>query len=283
MKQLICCFIKVQPARSGPRHSQRPEKENFARSAPRGAKPVFVRLWRPNGVNFNGTAHLLFHQSSASPEWPETPRCAARKGIPHRSAPRGAKPVFVRLWRTNGVNLHLTVASRQMNVPPARSGSKHSLRREKNSLTAAHPRGAKPVFARPPAAKRRELQWNSSSAVPSKFSQPGVARNTSLRPGVCPPPAAKRREPPFDGCVPSNECSASPQWPETPRCAAKRIPLHRSALRGAKPVFVRLWRTNGVNLHLTVASRQMNVQPARSGPEALALPRCLSALGGQTA
>ena len=30
-------------------------------------------------------------------------------------------------------------------------------------------------------------------------------------PGVCPPLAAKRREPPFDGCVPSNECSASPQ------------------------------------------------------------------------
>jgi len=30
--------------------------------------PVFVRPWRPNGVNFNETAHLLFHQSSASPE-----------------------------------------------------------------------------------------------------------------------------------------------------------------------------------------------------------------------
>ena len=65
----------------------------------------------------------------------------------------------------------------------------------------------------PLAAKRRELQWNSSSAVPSKFSQPGVARSTCLT-----------------------------------------------------PVFVRPWRPNGVNLHLTVASRQMNVQPARSGP-----------------
>ena len=80
----------------------------------------------------------------------------------------------------------------------------------------------------PLAAKRRELQWNSSSAVPSKFSQPGVARDTSLR--------------------------------------REKNSLHRSAPRGAKPVFARLWRPNGVNLHLTVASRQMNVQPARSGP-----------------
>ena len=177
MKQLICCFIKVQPARSGPRHSQRPEKENFARSAPRGAKPVFVRLWRPNGVNFNGTAHLLFHQSSASPEWLETPRCAL---------------VFARLRRPNGVNLHLTVASHQMNVQPARSGPRHL------------------------AAPRKEF--------------PSPQRTPGSEAGVCPPLADKRREPPFDGCVPSNECSASSQR-----------------------------------------------------PEALALPRCLSALGGQTA
>ena len=140
--------------------------------------------------------------------------------------------------------------------------------------------------------------------------------------GVCPPLAAKRREPPFDGCVPSNECSASPEWLETLSAPRKEFP-HRSASQGseagvcpplaakrrelqwnsssavpskfsqpgvargtrltpvfarlrrparsaspgseANPVFVRLRRPNGVNLHLTVASRQMNVQPARSG------------------
>ena len=101
----------------------------------------------------------------------------------------------------------------------------------------------------PLAAKRRELQWNSSSAVPSKFSQPGVARDTSLR--------------------------------------REKNSLHRSALRGAKPVFARLWRPNGVNLHLTVASRQMNVQPARretsdcfSSPPELADAKVLSQPAG---
>ena len=81
-------------------------------------------------MNFNGPAHLLFHQSSASPEWPETPRCAAKRIPLHRKRTPGSK------------------AS---------------------------------VFP-PPAAKRHELQWTSSSAVPSKFSQPGVARDTHSAP-----------------------------------------------------------------------------------------------------
>ena len=175
MKQLICCFIKVQPARSGPRHSLHSEKRiPSPQRIPRGAKPVFVRLRRPNGVNFNETAHLLFHQNSASPEWPET-LAAPRHGEPlarspvfarlrrpngvnfngtahllfHQSSaslerpealaaprhgePLARSPVFARLRRPNGVNLHLTVASRQMNVQPARSGPK------KNPLAAAHP------------------------------------------------------------------------------------------------------------------------------------------------
>ena len=70
--------------------SLRREKNSLHRSAPRGAKPVFARLRRPNGVNFNGTAHLLFHQSSASPEWLETPRCAAKR-IPFTAAHPGER------------------------------------------------------------------------------------------------------------------------------------------------------------------------------------------------
>ena len=41
---------------------------------------------------------------------------------------------------------------------------------------------------------------------------PSPQRTPGSEAGVCPPLAAKRREPPFDGCVPSNECSASPEW-----------------------------------------------------------------------
>ena len=94
MEQLICCSIKVQPARSGPRHLAAPRKGISHRNALRGAKPVFSRLRRPNGVNFNGTAHLLFHQSSASPEWPETPRCAAKRNLsPQRTPGSEANPV----------------------------------------------------------------------------------------------------------------------------------------------------------------------------------------------
>ena len=129
-------------------------------------------------------------------------------------------------------------------IQPARSGPRHSLRPGTGNLSLGVP-GVCP----PPAAKRRELQWNSSSAVPSKFSQPGVARDTSLR--------------------------------------REKNSLHRSALRGAKPVFARLWRPNGVNLHLTVASRQMNVQPARretsdcfSSPPELADAKVLSQPAG---
>ena len=166
--------------------SLRREKNSLHRSALRGAKPVFARLWRPNGVNLHLT--VASRQMNVQPARSGPRHLAApRKGIPHRSAPRGAKPVFVRLWRTNGVNLHLTVASRQMNVPPARSGSKHSLRREKNSLTAAHPRGAKPVFAR----LRRPNGVNFNGTAHLLFHQ----------------------------------SSASPEWLETPRCAAKRIPF----------------------------------------------------------
>ena len=100
--------------------SLRREKNSLHRSALRGAKPVFARLQRPNGVNFNETAHLLFHQNSASPEWPEA------LAAPRHGEPLTRSPVFARLRRPNGVNLHLTVASRQMNVQPARSGPRHS-------------------------------------------------------------------------------------------------------------------------------------------------------------
>ena len=140
------------------------------------------------------------------------------------------------------------------------------------------------------------------------FRQPGVARNTSLRreknslhrsasqgseAGVCPPPAAKRREPPFDGCVPSNECSASPEWLETPRCAAKRIPFTAAHPRGAKPVFARLRRPNGMNFngpahllfHQSSASPQQPETP-RNAPKRNPSPQriqCLAAFGGQPA
>ena len=128
MEQLICCSIKVQPARSGSKHL--------------AAALVFARLRRPNGVNFNLTAHPCF-----------------------------------------------------MKVQPARSGPRHL------------------------AAPRKEF--------PHRSALPGSEA------GVCPPPAAKRREPPFDGCVPSNECSASPEWPEA--LAAPRKSLsHRSASPGSK-------------------------------------------------
>ena len=175
--------------------SLRREKNSLHRSALRGAKPVFARLWRPNGVNLHLT--VASRQMNVQPARSGPRHLAApRKGIPHRSAPRGAKPVFVRLWRTNGVNLHLTVASRQMNVPPARSGSKHSLRREKNSLTAAHPRGAKPVFAR----LRRPNGVNFNGTAHLLFHQ----------------------------------SSASPEWPEALAAPRKRNTSHRSASPGSE-------------------------------------------------
>ena len=143
--------MNVPPARSGPRHLAASRKGIPHRSAPRGAKPVFSRLRRPNGVNFNGPAHLLFHQSSASPEWPET----------------------------------LTAPRKEISSPQRTPGSEAS------------------VFP-PPAAKRHELQWNSSSAVPSKFSQPGVARDTHSAPKrnlltVAHPRGAKRTRYPGTG------------------------------------------------------------------------------------
>ena len=180
MKQLICCFIKVQPARSGPRHSQRPEKENFARSAPRGAKPVFVRLWRPNGVNFNGTAHLLFHQSSASPEWPETPRCAAKRNPSPQRTPGSEAGVCPPLAdKRREPPFDGCVPSNECSASPEWLETLSAPRKEFPHRSASQ--GSEAGVCPPPAAKRRELQWNSSSAVPSKFSQPGVARDTSLR------------------------------------------------------------------------------------------------------
>ena len=147
--------------------------------------PVFVRPWRPNGVNFNETAHLLFHQSSASPEWPEAlalPRCLSALGGP------------------NGVNLHLTVASRQMNVQPARSGPRHSpcpgVARDthsapkRNLLTAAHPGEQSQCF---PASSGQPAAIRDTSQRPEKKS-PHRSAPRGAKPVCCPPPAAKRRE-----------------------------------------------------------------------------------------
>ena len=132
--------------------------------------PAFSRLRRPNGVNFNETAHLLFHQSSASPEWPEA-----------LAAPR------------------------------------------KRKLCPQRTPGSEAGVCPPLAAKRRELQWNSSSAVPSKFSQPGVARSTCLTPVFVRPWRPNGVN--FNGTAHLlfHQSSASPEWPETLTAPRKEI------------------------------------------------------------
>ena len=172
MEQLICCSIKVQPARSGPRHLAAPRKEFPSPQRTPGSEagvcpPLAAKRREPP---FDGC--VPSNECSASSQRPETPRCAAKRNPSPQRTP-GSEA---------GVCPPLADKRRE---PPF------------DGCVPSNECSASPEWLETLSAPRKEFPHRSASQ--------------GSEAGVCPPLADKRREPPFDGCVPSNECSASPE------------------------------------------------------------------------